>query len=229
MPKYRSEKLIKQQRKKIFSYVLITIFFIALITFLFSLASKVEGINIKQVNIKGNKVLPTKVLEDNIKVFIEGDYLGLFSRANIAFYPRRKIEETLLENFKIIEEIDIDFGNLQMIDVAIQEREPYAVWCSSDEKCYFLDKKGFIFDEAPDFSGDVYFKYYGGLDESGMVGKYFLNVVEFKRVNLLLNDFAKNLILFEKFIVRMDGDYEVYLEENASVRLTGIIITLVMM
>ena len=29
------------------------------------------------------------------------------------------------------------------------------------EICYFLDKEGYIFDEAPYFSGEVYFKFYG--------------------------------------------------------------------
>ena len=64
-----------------------------------------------------------------------------------------------------------------MLEVSLTERMALYTWCGDtinlviglpsgdstarEEKCYFVDEAGYIFDEAPYFSGDVYFKFYG--------------------------------------------------------------------
>ncbi|MEI8269990.1 MAG: hypothetical protein WCG45_01350, partial [bacterium] len=70
----------------------------------------------------------------------------------------------------------------------------------NDNKCYFVDKDGYIFDEAPYFSGDVYFKFYGNvvLKNGNPSGSFFMKdnfarIVEFKdtleKINLKPNAF----------------------------------------
>ena len=102
----------------------------------------------------------------------------------------------------------------------------------NDNKCYFLDSDGYIFDKAPYFSGDVYFKFYGDslLSNENPSGSYlmkdkFSKIIEFKnsieKMNLkptsfYLNENGEegNFSLFgepgisPKIIFKVDGDYE---------------------
>jgi hypothetical protein len=94
-----------------------------------------------------------------------------------------------------------------------------------------MDQKGYIFDEAPYFSGNVYFKFYGpnGGDPANPVGTYFLKdkfdeIAEFKDT---LKEFGMNPADFwldengdanislssgpgtgPKIIFKIDSDYE---------------------
>jgi len=57
------------------------------------------------------------------------------------------------------------------------------------EQCYFLDGEGFIFTEAPRFSGSAYFKYYGDIEENEPVGGQFLTQERFGELRLFLDSF----------------------------------------
>jgi hypothetical protein len=64
--------------------------------------------------------------------------------------------------------------------VSLAERKAMYTWCgispdvvvqgipgsttSGSDDCYFIDQDGYIFDKAPYFSGEVYFKFYGTPD-----------------------------------------------------------------
>jgi hypothetical protein len=73
----------------------------------------------------------------------------------------------------------------------------------SEEKCYFMDESGFVFDEAPYFSGEVYFKFYGQMED-------FHKLVSFKEIveNMKLDPVAIS--------VEENGDVKVLLSSRNS-------------
>mgnify|MGYP001604120421 FL=1 len=93
------------------------------------------------------------------------------SKTNILFYPKGAIIQTLAAQYLRLGEINLSIKNNRTLVVAVIEREPLYTWCQTDD-CYFLDADGYVFDKAPYFSGNVYFKFYGAL-ESGPLGAYF--------------------------------------------------------
>ena len=92
-----------------------------------------------------------------------------------------------VENIKTIKDVDVSWKNWQTISINITERKPHSVWCGNDIKivdttCYFVDKEGYIYSQAPIFSGTMFTKSYGpliynqipNLDKTQVIGNYFL-------------------------------------------------------
>ena len=109
----------------------------------------------------------------------------------------------------------------------MSERTEKYTWCgltlpeeaslgTNAQKCYFLDEDGYIFDEAPYFSGEVYFKFYGDvlINADNPLGAHFLKenfkqLVFFK--NVLLDIGLKPAELY----AGNDGDIEIFLSKGA--------------
>lgn len=167
---------LKKKRLKIFLNK-IFLSLIALLVIFASLAyiSGLKQLNIKEVEIIGNKVEDKEMIETTVKKEIAGNYLWFFPKTNIFFYPKDNIKKDLFNQFNRLKSISLYLKN-KVLKVSLTERTALYTWCgdtmnlivglsssnsTTKEKCYFLDEAGYIFDEAPYFSGDVYFKFYG--------------------------------------------------------------------
>ncbi|HEY4494225.1 MAG TPA: FtsQ-type POTRA domain-containing protein [Candidatus Paceibacterota bacterium] len=201
---------LKRKRKKAFAtkITLVAVCVLVLIVGL-ALVSRIGKLQLSNVEISGNKVVESKALEDSIRNEISGKYLWLFPKSNFILYPKSKIKENLAVNFKRLKDVSVSTKNPTTLQVNLSEREGKYTWCGGEpnveaEKCYFLDESGYIFDEAPYFSGSVYFKFYG------KKGDYFApgNWAKFM-------GFKENLekmgIKPTSLYMKDDGDSEVYL------------------
>lgn len=97
------------------------------------------------------------------------------SGEDIADYAKKKqgplflnlaeLAEALKAQFSIINnaEISRNFWK-RTLEIQVEERENWAVWCGSDpiniekEKCFYIDEGGVIFKESPQFSGRLFLK-----------------------------------------------------------------------
>ena len=80
-------------------------------------------------------------------------------------FSRDRIEITLREQFPRIKTVNVGAVGLNDVGIKVVEREMVGVTCVQDEAttsetCYFIDEDGFIFAQAPTFSGDSFFRYY---------------------------------------------------------------------
>ena len=98
-----------------------------------------------------------------------GKYLYIFSKRNSFIYPHDKLQESLLTEFPRIEKLEMSVKNFNTLVLNIKERLGTHLYCGATlpekkeeigENCYFINNDGYIFDKAPYFSGDIYFKYY---------------------------------------------------------------------
>ncbi len=159
---------LKQKKRKIFIRKLIifgVLFFIVLIGL--SLATRISRLNINEIEVVGNKVIDTEKIQEVARGEMSGYYAWLFPKTNLFLYPKTKIKNKLSDAHKRLTDIDVSVSRQKMI-VSVSERSPEYTWCGEvppveekEEECFFLDKEGYIFDEAPYFSGEVYFKFYG--------------------------------------------------------------------
>lgn len=201
---------LKKKKRKVLK-VRIIIFFVGLVIVLTGLVFLLRWgeLNIRSIEIYGNKVIETKDIESIIQEQISGKYLWVIPKTSFVFYPRVGIEDELGTKIKRLKDISVSVKDTKTLVVMLSEREIKYTWCGADlpkeelgpEKgvCYFMDDNGYIFDLAPYFSGDVYFRFYGPVSEplgAHFNEKYFgkfiywknsLEAMDFDPVALRLN------------------------------------------
>lgn len=165
--------------------------------------SGLNSLNINDIEISGNKVVDTEAIKTIVKQQLAGKYLGLFPKTNLLLYPKKNIENELEDQFKRLENINLSIKNNKILEVSVNERTPEYLWCGAEpnlevEKCYFMDENGHVFDEAPYFSGEVYFKFYGSIQN-------FKQLISFKDILISLG--LKPVALY----IANDGDIQIFL------------------
>lgn len=204
---------LKKKRRKIFlKRMFFLVFFFIIVLVGLSFLFKWQKLNINNIQISGNKVVETKMIEDVIKEKIAGSYLWFFPKTNFLLYPKGGIQKELAIKFKRLKNISLNIQNLQNLNVSLEERTALYTYCglapaeldASNQKCYFMDESGYIFDEAPYFSGEVYLKFYGMAD-SYFFEPNFTKLISFKETLEKIG--IKPAIIF----VEDTGDIKVFL------------------
>ncbi|PJE58480.1 MAG: hypothetical protein COU81_00515 [Candidatus Portnoybacteria bacterium CG10_big_fil_rev_8_21_14_0_10_36_7] len=214
---------LKRKRQKILRNKILIFFFLSVILFFgLSFATRFEKINIKNIEVIGNKVLEAEIIKNIVTKEMQNYYYFIVPKTSVLFYPKNQIERVLLNKFKRIKEISVEVKNEQILEIYLSERKAAYTWCGEDilteekittkENCYFMSSDGYIFDKAPYFSGAVYFKFYGvGKIGSLFSPENFNNLISFK-------DSVTSMGLRPNtFNLKNDGDIELYLASNSSI------------
>ncbi|MCX6754694.1 MAG: hypothetical protein NTU81_02610 [Candidatus Nomurabacteria bacterium] len=178
-----------------------SILFFALFIFLiggFSYFSQDKHVTLEKLEITGTHIINQSDIEDEVLKDISGKYLHLFSRSNSFIYPHRQIYNNLLLNFPRIEKLSVYRDNLKTLHISLVERTGSSLYCGNDiptnkedigENCYFINNDGFIFDKAPYFSGNVYFKYYMTLENNPVnpLAKQMMNIDSFHKLSRFID------------------------------------------
>lgn len=215
---------LKKKRRKVFFYKILLLFFAFLVIFV-SLAflSHVSALNISEIEVVGNKVVDTEIIKAVVEKELTGNYLWFFPKKDILIYPKNNIKKELNNQLKRINNINLTIKNNKILEIDISERVGLYIWCgitppqigTEDRECYFLDKYGYIFDKAPHFSGDIYFKFYGKvytntgipLSADDPAGSYFLK-----------ENFEK-IILFKQMLEGIElKPVTLYAEDNENLK-----------
>lgn len=222
----RLSELKQRRRKAVVNKILISITGFLVIFFFLAYLSRFKNINITVVDISGNKVLDSDILKSAVEQKISQKYLWLFPKTNILIYPKSDIKSELMNKYKRIKDINLSIKDNKTLEVAIDEREALFTWCgdapqvdtaNEDQKCYFIDQDGYIFDEAPYFSGEVYFKFYGSADQAD---SYFYKQ-NFKQLVLFKDTLVKMKLKPVSLYVKKEGDIEVSLSSGSNSSIAG--------
>ena len=229
---------LKKQRSKILRRK-IFLFLFGFLVICVSLVylSRINRLNISDVEITGNQTVDTVATKSIIDDQLAGKYLWLFPKTNIFIYPKNAIKNQLEDKLKRLKDINISIVNNKTLKISVSERKALYTWCGAtspiddisltsatmtDNKCYFIDEDGYIFDEAPYFSGEVYFKFYGLPEVSNSsdvdfnpLGSYvaknnFKQLIYFK--DTLLGLKLKPVSLY----LNNNGDIDVYLSSGVA-------------
>jgi hypothetical protein len=185
---FNSPRILEIQKKKrrirrnkiLFLSISFLIFFLAI-----SFVSRVPKWNVEGVEVAGNNIVDSVLIEEVAQEHLSGSYLWLIPKTNYLLIPKGSIRKELGERYKRLTDIKLGINN-RKLSVGVAERTGVYTWCgdslppegtlAEDTKCYFMDETGYIFDVAPYFSGDVYFKYFGSiLDSQNPPGNTFLS------------------------------------------------------
>lgn len=224
----RSSKL-RRRRRKIFAIKTVLVFLLLIVfVFFFSRLSGIPSIQITDVEVLGNLSVSKDEMTSLIKTETVENYYMLFSKNNLFLFPRKTIEEKILNDFKKIEKVQVKFRGFNTVILSIVERKPDFLWCADgdiDENhkddnssgCYFLDKEGMVFSGAPNFSGNAFMRYYGLLDNVEPIGKVYMPAATFKEITSFVNSLKNLGLVATLFRAESENDYEIYLENGSRI------------
>lgn len=222
-----SPKIIEiRHKRRIRRFRVFILFLILIIIIIFALAffSDAKKTKIDNVVIEGNHIIDKEEIENEIYKNISGRYFHLFSRSNSLIYPHKKIYNDLLLNFPRIESLEITRDNFKTIHINIKERVGAFLYCGNNiplnkedigENCYFINNDGLIFDQAPYFSGNIYFKYYVNLkNEEDPLGQQMISVENFHKVTRFIDSIASLGLTPIYIFIGKDGTNSLYLDHK---------------
>jgi cell division septal protein FtsQ len=163
----------------------IILFFLLVIILGLAIFSGHKNITVQTIIVSGNAAVQSDEVLKIANRDMAGRYWYLFAKNNSLIFPRAQIKKDLLKEIKTIKDVNISWSNWQEIDISIMERRPQAVWCGNDIKlptdCFFIDKVGYIYSQAPVFSGTMFIKNYGlpatikNASSTDFLGQYYLS------------------------------------------------------
>ncbi|HEY5588295.1 MAG TPA: hypothetical protein VIK86_04985 [Candidatus Paceibacterota bacterium] len=206
--------------------ILLFILFVSIIGAL-SFFSGDKHLTIDKVLITGTHIINQSDIESEIFQDMSGKYLYLFSRNNSFIYPHQKIYKDLILNFPRIQSLSLKRDNLKTLHIDIVERTGSSLYCGSNipenkedigENCYFINNDGLIFDKAPYFSGNVFFKYYLTLKDYDInpLGKQVVDINQFHKLTGFIDEIISLGFKPISIVVEQDGTNSLYLNHGVN-------------
>lgn len=158
------------------------IFFLAITIFTAIIyLSKLPVLQINQIEVSGNQTIEKNEIENRLNDILSGFYFYFIPKKNYFLVAIKLIEKNILDSFPRIEQVSVKKKPLKSLLIQIKEREPWAVYCS--QKCFFIDKSGFAYEESFINSGNL-IRFIREDNDDVSVGKY---AIQNGVINILSN------------------------------------------
>jgi cell division septal protein FtsQ len=219
--KFRSPELTEKRRKRLVRFFVFYIGAGLILAVSLVLLLRIDWFKIKSVEVVGNSVESSKHISDVTKERLSGNYLYFIPKSNFLFYPRRALKGELLNSFKRFEEVGVSYEGDNTLLVDVEERKPLWLWCE-DQDCYFMDKDGYVFAKAPNFSGNVYLRASGGLEvQSGeVIGSVFAGNWNFEELKAFVEAIKENGFVPVGIVITPERDAELLLKNGEVIKLS---------
>lgn len=230
---------IKKKKRKIFKNKMLLVSGLFVILFVgLCFISRIERISINTVTVSGNKIIDTELIKNIAEEKLEGNYLWVIPKRNLLLYPKHAILKELSDQYKRLTDIEIKVDGTQTLEINVKERVGLYTWCGEnlpeegvpleDVKCYFMDRAGYIFDQAPFFSGDVYLKFFGPIGDIQEIDFESNSILENPAGHYFIPSLFARIVLFEDSLSDMglrpmalfvsnSNEMEFYLESTGSI------------
>jgi cell division septal protein FtsQ len=219
-----SSSLEKRRRKHFLFKVLLFLVLILIVLIALAFMTHYSGVKISDISVNGNGSVPEKDIQDFVQNKLNENFVFVFARDNIILCPRIAIERGLMNQFKKLNSASVGFSGLNKINISVTDRVEAGLWCAglptdSKKQCYFLDSNGFIYAEAPAFSGNPFPEYFGLIKDENPIGDSYFDAIKFEQISALF-DGVKNLGFSPvDFLVDENGEYQVDLSGGGRINL----------
>ncbi len=204
--------------KKVFFIFIVMLFLFSL--FILSLTNK--KIRIKEnIKIIGNSSVSSEDILKIVNRELDQKYLFLIPTDNFFFLRRNKIKESIYNDFKKIKKINIDLDGFTFLNLDIKERISDGLWCDGTperyKNCYFMDDEGFVFAMAPNFTNNIFIKYYGFILKDNPIGENYFYPDRFEKIKIFMSEIKKLGFNPKFFVVIDEHQYEIILSEDVKI------------
>lgn len=153
MPSVFNQQDRRQKRRRRFKLYLLSAIVILIAIGVFYLINFSPLFQIKKFKITGNKqitekeiiqIIESSVLTNKLYLFLGPKNLFTWNKKSFDF-PKTPLEKAAVKRdwFK------------RTLNITVQERERMAIWCGENNQCYWIDKNGLLFGEAPTTEGSL--------------------------------------------------------------------------
>ena len=223
-PRVQELRRARMKRRRVV-FLIFIILFIGVVIGL-SYLSHQPKLTISNIKVEGTHIIDSMDIEQSVNDHMSGNFIYLFSKKNSFLYPKSKIEKDLQKKFTRIKNLSIKLEGLNTLKIVIDERIGSYMYCGDSipesaselgENCYFVNSDGYIFDVAPYFSGDIYFKFYIPLTNTqDILSQQILDPKEFREI-ISFVDGLTELGLDPVSVVMSDKDrYSFHLRQNSN-------------
>ncbi|HEY4499438.1 MAG TPA: hypothetical protein VJH94_05280 [Candidatus Paceibacterota bacterium] len=156
-----------------------------------------EDILITSLVVEGNALIPTEAIRERANEALSGYYFLLFPKRNTFLFREKTLVSSLKDSFPAIGSLELQKISLSGLKIVVHERQPFAIWCPSGSQggdsrstdCYFLDREGMLFTEAPHFSSGVYLRFESAATDSSVLGNFVMPPERFSEFLFFLKSF----------------------------------------
>lgn len=206
------KKRIKEKRK---AYLFIaSIGFLIFILFL--LALRIEKLRITSITVEGIDPIVAREATEIATTLLDGNYFFIFPKNSILFYPKEKITTEILTRMGRFESLNLSLGNASELVMKVSLREPHYMYCD-DTKCFFVDREGLIYDNAPYFSSGIYLIFRNAEPQINPIGQRVLPIDEYINLSEFLN-FLENITPALREVLISTKSITLTLETDATIR-----------
>lgn len=99
-------------------------------------------LTITEVSIIGADRVPQPRLFDTVETVLQEKYGRVFAKNNFLFFPRKEVQEVLLQQYPLLSTVDIARKFPDQITIRVTEKPYLLLWCSNGP-CYQLDSKNY--------------------------------------------------------------------------------------
>ncbi len=142
---YRIKRKKSVLKNRYFWSVILILVFLGTLTYLIFFC---PAFHLKEVRIEGGESIKNQEIRSMVEEQLNEKVL-FFSTRNIFFLELKNLQKEILEKFPQIAQLSLARKIPDILSINIQERKPVAVFCQN-EKCFFLDKEGIIFEHFSD-------------------------------------------------------------------------------
>lgn len=212
----------KKEREKVLKISLLSLLLLIILSTPFFIL-RLDRLQIEEVEIYGNFVTGEEEVKQIIMDELSGNTALFIPKSSSLLLRRGKLERLLLEKIPRLSQVEVSLFNSKTLEVDLVEREPFALYCEdvSDFEepsgCFFLDETGYIFSEAPVFSGDVYMLYTIEPKLEMPLGSRLISSEEFEEIKTFVSDLPR-LGLDPKALSLKDDEYALVLSSGTEMR-----------
>lgn len=107
------------------------------------------------LTIEGGETISHNDIRARVEDELKGSYLLLVPKRFVYLYPHDRIQE-VVEKTQRIHNVHVVPTSRTTLSISFDEYVPHALWCTEVDEhrvCYFIDREGYAFAEAPQLKG----------------------------------------------------------------------------
>ncbi|MES2216216.1 MAG: hypothetical protein V4481_02880 [Patescibacteria group bacterium] len=222
----QSKSFARQKRTRLIIFIVAIVVVISGGIFGASYLSRLSTFTIQVIEVSGADQEIIGSVRAAAEESLKGNYLHLFSRANVFLYPKEDIKRAVMAASSRIEDVQVKHNKLTGLTISVKEKEADALVCptfpdfnegklilENFESCLFADQKGILYAKAISIAStslDTYNLYFAPAAK-----EVATSTEEFKALQSFYVGLKKNHIDIQAILFKEKGEYEAY------VRTTG--------
>jgi cell division septal protein FtsQ len=122
--------------------------------------SRLPIVSLSHISISGTETIPTGTVRTKIDAALAGSYFGIIPHRFMWMSPLEAIT-TQIESLPRVQRAEV-YRVGRTLNVSVREFAPHMLWCrdvSSTSSCYYVDRNGKAYEEAPSLQGGTLIRY----------------------------------------------------------------------